>query len=143
MSQEQSALNVILSKRNNIYVGITRSDFISPSQEKTSYQAKVPVKKDFFESFSQKNHEFRSDFFRLLAVRVDIYLGRKKQDVLTKFGKTLRILRKDMDTFVEYVDILVKEIAKIIRSKIQSNYKQLKKTSKKKKSLVREGWIQA
>ena len=142
MSQETAALNIILSRKNNIYVGITRSDFISPSHEKTSYQVKMCLEKDFFNIFSNQTHKFRSDFCRLLAVRVDIYLGRKKQEVLTNFGKTLRALREDMKEFVAYVDALVKSIAKVIRSKIKFNYKKLKKTSKRKKALLRAGWIE-
>ncbi len=141
MSQARNSLCIVLSNRNNIYIGIKSSDFnICP--QKTDCQIKLSVKESFFQTINQESHEFRSDFFRLISLRVDVYLGRKKNEMLTKFGKTLRIFREKMPEFINYVDSLVKKISKVLRSKIQANYKKLKTTAEKKKSMARLGWMQ-
>jgi len=141
MGQEKSCLNVILSDRNNIYVAITRSQVVL-NQEKISHQVQIRVEEAFFDAFSSKTHEFRSDFFKILAVRIDIYLGRKNQKVLRDFGKNLRILRKEMSGFIVYIDALVKDIAKTIRSKIYYNDKKQQKFAKTKRKLILSGWVQ-
>lgn len=142
MSQEANSLCILLSTRNNIYIGTKRSDFQNIGCQKTDCQIQLSVQEHFFQAVEQQSYEFRSDFFRLLALRVDIYLGRKNRQILENFGKTLRILREKMQHLINYVDDLVKQIAKVLRSKIQTNYKKLKATSKRKKSMARLGWIE-